>query len=153
VSNSGFRIGCVALASLLTLAACGSNKPPKTISDPAFVRQANAVCAASVPQLRAPDRKATSTTTLRVATLEGTAAGLAKVAAQLRKIEVRPDDAAKVDAWLDEWDRFVTVGHRYAAAVMANDQKTLSKVDDEAVAVIERIGKFARGNGIDDCVL
>jgi hypothetical protein len=142
-----------ALLLSLALAACGEATPPRTITDSAFVKQANTVCKASIPQLRAPERKATSTTDLRPENLEHIAAGLERVTAELRAIDVQAGDKAEVDAWLANWDRFVAVGRKYAAAVKANDQERFSKIDDEAIALTERIGKFARGNGITDCIL
>ncbi|MDQ1374321.1 MAG: hypothetical protein QOJ09_1659 [Actinomycetota bacterium] len=138
----------------MALIACGnSGRPAATISDPNFVKQANAVCRATVPRLRAPDRKATSTTVLRASTLDATADGVAAVARRLRTIPVEAGSAARVRAWLADWDRFVVVGHRYAAAVKADDPGRYTKIDDQAIQLAERIGTFARGNRIDDCVL
>jgi hypothetical protein len=133
--------------------ACGDSAPTATLNDPAFVRQANAVCRPAVPKLRAPDRKATSTTRLKAATIDATADGVADVAADLRALPVRVADRAAVRAWLADWDRFVAVGHRYAAAVQDNDPDRYTKIDDEAVKLAERIERFAKGNGIDDCIL
>jgi len=143
-----------AVAAAVVVAACGgSERPAATISDPAFVRKANAICKKTVPGLRAPDRKATSTTQLRASTLDRTADAVGGVADQLRAVPVQADDAAKVRAWLADWDRFVVVGHRYAAAVKADDPERYTRIDDEAIKLAERIGTFARGNRIDDCVL
>ena len=141
------------LVALVALPACAEDAPPATINDPAFVRRANAVCRERIPALRAPDRKATSTTQLRGSTLDARADALAAVADELDALPIRPADAGRVDAWLADWDRFVEVGHRYADAVAADDQEASSKIDDEAVDLSERIGRFARGNGLDDCVL
>jgi hypothetical protein len=68
-------------------------------------------------------------------------------------VPVRSADRARVEAWLDDWDEFVAVGRRYADAIADNDQDRYTRIDDEAVTIIQRIGRFARGNGIDDCVL
>lgn len=142
------------LVVLAAATACGGGgAPPATIDDPTFVRQANAVCRTTVPSLRAPDRKAPTTTALKPATIEATADGLDAVAAKLRDIPVRDADAGRVEAWLDDWDRFIAVGRRYAAAVKANDEERYTKIDDEAVDLAQQIGRFAKGNGIDDCIL
>jgi hypothetical protein len=133
--------------------ACGDDAPTATINDPAFVRKANAVCRPSIPKLRAPDRKATSTTALRPGTIDATADGVAAVAAELKTIPVRSQDQSRVKAWLADWDRFVAVGHRYAAAVKADDPDRYTRIDDEAVDLAQRIGRFAKGNGIDECIL
>jgi hypothetical protein len=143
----------VVAVALVALAACGDSIPPKTISDQAFVKAANKICAARIPPLRAPQRKATSTTDLRPENLERVAAGLEDTAAELRGLEVQAEDKAEVDAWLKDWDQFVDVGRRYAAAVKAGDDERFSRIDDEAITLTKRIGKFARGNGIDDCIL
>ena len=150
------RLGGVAAVFVMLAAAtaCGGNDaPPATIDDPAFVRQANAVCRTTVPSLRAPDRKAPTTTALKPSTIEATADGLAEVATKLRALSVRDQDSGRVEAWLDDWDRFIAVGRRYAAAVKANDEERYTKIDDEAVDLAQRIGRFAKGNGIDECIL
>jgi hypothetical protein len=143
----------VATAAVIGTACGGNERPAATISDPTFVRQANAICKRTVPGLRAADRKATSTTALQGSTLDKTADAIAGVARQLRALPVQADDRARVRAWLANWDRFVVVGHRYAAAVKADDPDRYTRIDDEAIKLAERIGTFARGNRIDDCVL
>ena len=130
-----------------------SRRPPATIDDAAFVRRANEICARDVPALRAPERRSTSTTELKVATLRSVADGIDRVAKQLRSVPVEPDDAAAVDAWLDDWGRYTEVGRRYADAVEHDDPEAFSTIDDEAVVLAGRMGRFARGNRIDDCVL
>lgn len=150
------RLGGAAavLVVLAATAACGdSGTPPATIDDPAFVRQANDVCRTTVPSLRAPDRETPTTTALKPATIEATADGLAAVATKLRALPVRDEDAGRVEAWLDDWDRFIAVGRRYAAAVKVDDEERYTEIDDEAVDLAQRIGRFAKGNGIDECIL
>jgi hypothetical protein len=142
------------LVVLFAVAACtDTSRPAATIDDPSFVRRANDVCRTTVPSLRAPDRKAPTTTALQPSTIEATADGLAAVAARLRTIPVRDEDAGRVRAWLTDWDRFIAVGRRYAAAVKAGDEERFTKIDDEAVDLAQRIGRFAKGNRIDECIL
>jgi hypothetical protein len=143
-------IGCVALGAL---SACSIDGEVATIDDPAFVRQANAVCVRSVPGLRAPERRATSTTQVTGRQLDRVADGLERVATQLRTVPVTDGAASEVDAWLDDWDEFVEVGRRYADAVATDDQERYTEIDDEAVDLAQQIGKFAKANGIDDCIL
>lgn len=143
----------VSMCAAAALTACGDDPPPATIDDPTFVRRANAVCARSVPDLRAPERRATSTSVLDGERLDEVADGLAEVAAELRRLPVAEAAAAEVDAWLDDWDHFVDVGHEYADAVKADDPARYTEIDDEAIEVTQRIARFARGNGIDACVL
>jgi hypothetical protein len=145
-----WALGGVALA---VLAACSGGSDVATIDDPAFVRAANAVCARDVPGLRAPERRATSTTVVSGRQLDEVADGLARVATRLRTLTVTDAAAAEVERWLDDWDAFVEVGHRYAAAVTANDQQRYTEIDDEAVELAQKIGRFAKANGIDDCIL
>ena len=137
----------------VVVAGCSEDAPPATIDDPAFVRDANRVCERSVPGLRAPERDNSDTTALTAERLGEVADGLEGVAGRLRQVPVSAAAAGQVDAWLDDWDRFVTVGRRYAAAVEADDPERYSRIDDEAVTLARRMGRFARGNGIDDCVL
>ena len=73
------------------------------------MKRANAICKETVPGLRAPDRKATSTTALQSATLDKTADSIAGVAARLRTLPVQSDDAARVHGWLADWDRLTVL--------------------------------------------
>jgi hypothetical protein len=147
------RLFLVVAVALVALPACSEGRGAATIDDPGFVRRANAVCARSLPGLRAPERRATSTTVVSAERLDAVADGLGRVAARLREVPVSDGAAGAVDAWLDDWDRFVAVGHRYAGAVDADDQQEYTRIDDEAVRLAVRIGKFARANRIDSCVL
>lgn len=142
----------VAIAAVVAWSSSRSRRPEATIDDPEFVRRANEICARSVPSLRAPERR-TSTTALRPQTLRSVADGIDRVAAELRTVPVEPDDAARVDAWLDDWQRYTAVGRRYADAVSRDDAEEYSAIDDEAVVLASRMGRFARGNRIDACVL
>lgn len=149
-------VGTVTIAAVAGIVAWSSGRsrrPEPTIDDAAFVRRANAVCARQIPALRAPERRAPSTTTLRVETLYSVADGIDRVAGELRSVPVEPDDAARVAAWLDDWGRYTRVGRRYAAAVSRGKPDEYSAIDDEAVIIARRMGRFARGNRIDDCVL
>ena len=135
------------------LQARASRRPPPTIDDATFVRRANGTCRREVRALRAPPRRTPGTTVVQARTLRSVADGLDRVSADLRRLPVEPDDEAQVRAWLDDWDRYTAVGRRYAEAVERNDPEAYSKVDDEAVVLVQRIGRFARANHIDDCVL
>jgi hypothetical protein len=146
-------MAAVTAAVVFAGAACSDDRPAATIDDPAFVRRANAVCAGSVPALRPPERGDSDTTALTARRLHDVAAGLEDVAERLRDVPVSTGAADQVDAWLDDWDRFVAVGRRYAEAVEADDPERQSEIDDEAVVLARRMGRFARGNRIDDCVL
>ena len=142
-----------AVAGIVAWSSGRSRRPEATIDDSAFVRRANAICARQIPALRAPERRAPSTTALRVETLYSVADGIDRVADELRTVPVEPDDAPRVDAWLDDWGRYTQVGRRYADAVKRGSPREFSAIDDEAVVLARRMGRFARGNRIDDCVL
>jgi hypothetical protein len=151
-----WRGGAALLALTVgALAACSNAnaRPAATIDDPTFVRQANSVCRGTVPALRAPDRKNTSTTIVVGERVDAVANGLAAVLVKLKTIPVRETDAGRVKAWLDDWGRFIDVGHQYAAAVRAQQPDRYTKIDDEAVRLAKRMGRFARGNRIDSCLL
>ena len=145
-------LAAIAMGAFVAWSVSQSRRPAATIDDDAFVRRANEICARDIPALRAPERRS-STTALRPQTLRSVAGGIDRVAARLRDVPVEGDDAARVDAWLDDWDRYTEVGRRYADAVERDDPETYSAIDDEAVVIARRMGRFARGNHIDDCVL
>lgn len=147
------RLAALAVLALAWAAACGRDQPGPTISDAAYVRRANAVCEARVPDLRAPERRTTGTTEPTAATVDRVAGELAGVLEELRAIPVEKEDLDEVAHWLADWERYIEVGHLYADAVRSGDPAEYTEVDDEAVRLARRIGRFGRRNGIDECVL
>ncbi len=62
-----------------------------------------------------------------------------------------PADRHEVERWLDDWDAYVDVGHRYADAVRADAAKTSASVAAEGTEVSRRVFLFARANDIPEC--
>jgi hypothetical protein len=134
-----------------------TRRPPRTITDATFARQADALCARTLPKLRAvrPARGSTDVTqplSAVAARVDDVSTRLAAFTTELRALPVRPENTAKVDAWFHQWDLYVATGHRYAAAVRTGNDKRYSAVAKEGVVPVRAIAKFARGNHIDNCV-
>jgi hypothetical protein len=145
----------------LTGAACDNSRPPETIDDDAFVRQANALCKRELPALRAERRESNFFGTIdeedRTKTadrIEEVADELDRVAAELGALPVRRlEDQAEVAGWLEEWANFTGIGRQYAAAVRTERASVYTSIGAEGNGVVRRIARFARGNRIDECVL
>ena len=133
-----------------------TRRPPRTMTDATFVRQADALCARTLPKLRAvrPSSGSTKSPSLPAvaARVDDVSNQLAAFATELRAIPVRAENVAQVDAWLHEWDVYIAVGHRYAAAVRTGNDKQYSAVAKQGVPPVRAIARFARGNRIDNCV-
>ena len=140
--------------------AC-NRRPPATIDDPAFVRQANALCEKELPKLRAQKRESNvfgtvdkDDRTKTAARVEEVAEELDRVAAELGALPVRRvEDQAEVAAWLEEWANFTGVGRQFATAVRTERASVYSSIAAEGNGPVRRIARFARGNHMDDCVL
>jgi hypothetical protein len=133
-------------------------RPPRTIHDAGFERRADAICKARVTEIRpvASNPQAPGPS-LKPALLgqriDATADAIVATAATLRSVPVRDADRGAVLAWLTEWDRYAAVGHRYADAVRVGDPRTYTSIERDGNGPAHRIGRFARGNHIDHCVL
>jgi hypothetical protein len=155
------RIGLVALAAIAVAVPTACNRRPSpTINDPAFVRQANALCARELPKLR-PERKESNifgptpktdreATALRV---EHVADELDRIADELGALPVRAQDQGEVAGWLEEWANFTGIGRQYAAAIRTRKASVYTSIAAEGNGPVQRIGHFARANKIDSCVL
>jgi hypothetical protein len=132
----------------------GDHPGPKVVNDAAFVSAATTRCRAVIPTLRPPlpDTNANPPTAAELATtVDQVADGLSGLAAQLRSLPVAATDQGFITGWLQGWDQYSDVGHRYAAAVRSGDQsaqKTLSKQGDSVQKATDR---FARANGLSAC--
>jgi hypothetical protein len=133
-------------------------RPPRTIHDAAFERRADAICKARLTAIR-PARSDPEgpPSSIKPAVMGGqidaTADAISETANRLRGLTVNGVDRPAVMAWLTDWDRYAAVGHRYADAVRGGDPRNYTKVESQGKAPVHRIGRFARGNHIDHCVL
>ncbi|MBV8958385.1 MAG: hypothetical protein JO087_06415, partial [Actinobacteria bacterium] len=135
-----------------------TKRPGRTMTDPTFERGADAICARTLPKLRAvrdknpPDQTSKKALNALADKVDDVSTKLTAFVAEVRTVPVQPQNKAQVDAWLHQWDVYITIGHRYADAVRTGNDKAYSAVAKQGVAPVKAIGKFARGNHIDACV-
>ena len=135
-----------------------TRRPARTMTDPAFERGADAVCARTLPKLRAVrDENPSSDQSKKAlnalaAKVDQVSTKLSAFVTELRAVPVEEQNKAQVDAWLHQWDVYIAIGHRYADSVRSGNDKLYSAVAKEGVAPVRAIAKFARGNHIDACV-
>lgn len=133
----------------------GPKLPPRTVEDQEFVRQANAACARSLPDLRQDRARRRTGDEGREAAMAGTverAAGdLERLAGEVRGLPVS-EDQADVNRWLDDWDAYVVTGRRFADALRRSDNKSYAGISAESTELSERIFGFSKANGISECV-
>jgi hypothetical protein len=147
----------VAAAAVLTgsLAACSEDLPPRTVEDASFIRAANAACAKALPPLREarPQRGEGSRDRLVIARQVDRAADrLEALADDLRSLPVAAPDRPEVERWLDTWDAYIAVGHRFATALREEGEKTAASVSTEDDELSRHIALFAQANDMPECV-
>ena len=145
----------LAIAALTAaLGGCGSEPTAPRISDAEFVRRAEALCARRLPPLRADvsDDEAREPTEV-APTVEDRADALEGLVEELDRIPVAEADSAEVAGWLRDWNTYVEVGRRYAAALRQGDPAEYSAVADEGLGPQARLSSFARANGFESCAL
>ena len=136
------------------LGGCASTPDAPRISDQAFVDRAEGLCARELPPLRADLADDETRQPDEVApTVEARADSLDAMVAALRELPVAAADRAEVNDWLEDWDAYVAVGRRYAAALRDGDPDRYSAVADAGMEPQVRISAFARVNGFDSCAL
>lgn len=143
---------CLPLAALV--AACGGGVDAPTINDPGFAREAERICAKDLPPLRADLSDDEPREPGEVApTVRARADALEALVEDLRGIAVSAEARSPVDQWFSDWDLYVAVGRRYAAALVEGDPDRYSAVAEEGYEAQARISAFARANGFKSCAL
>lgn len=148
-------IGISAAFTALVLWQNRNFRPERTMTDPTFERAATAICEKSIPKLRAVRREDETEEDLEKLTatqVDSAATKLEGVVVQLRALEVRPANRAQVDAWFGHFDDYVAAGRKYADALRTGNDRLYNDVDDEGVAPLKAISRFARANYIDACI-
>jgi len=134
----------------------GPELPPRTIEDQEFVRQANAACARSLPDLRRDrERRRTGeegTEAALAGTVERASNELERLAGEVRGLPVSADDQADVSRWLGDWDAYLAIGRRFADALRRSDNKSYADISAESTELSQRIFAFSKANGISECV-
>lgn len=128
--------------------------PPRSVGDQAFTEAADAVCARTLPPLRRDrpeSRDDTGTPTAFAGRIDRAADGLAGITAQLRALPVAAADAARIDGWLDDWEAYAGIGHRYADSLRAEDNDLSRQLEAQGSTVSTRIFVFAKANGMSSC--
>ena len=131
-------------------------RPSRTISDTRFTATAARLCRDQIPRLRAdPTQNRTEERNERetAARVERAADGLADLVEDLAAVPVRTADKPEVDRWLDDWRDYIDAGRRYARAVRSGDADAFSRQAEASRTTVERIGRFARANRVDACIL
>lgn len=130
-------------------------RPPRTIDDPTFEAAAATLCAERIPPLRAVRREGNTDDNLEeetAAEIDRVANELAEVVEDMRTLPVRQADRAEITEWLGHFDDFVDAGRRYADALRTGDPDVYNEVDDDGVAPLKAISRFARANHLDACI-
>ena len=128
---------------------------PRVLTDQAFIGQANERCRAALPGLRPQDTsREASVSPAEIATQAARAAdGLSALAGDLRAVPVAIEQEPFVEGWLDGWGTFIDAGRRYAQAVRSGDVEAANAVAKSGDPAQKRADAFARGNGLDSCLL
>jgi hypothetical protein len=131
----------------------GRDAGPRVLTDTGFVTAANRRCGPAIAALRPPDSTGgKAPTNAQVADrVDEVATGLGRLAGELRAIPAAPADQPPIAAWLDDWDRYTAVGHRFAAAVRARDQNAQARIGGEGDRWQRAADRFARANGLSRC--
>jgi hypothetical protein len=134
----------------------GPKLPPRTVEDAEFVRQANAACSRSLPNLRedrARRRTGDEGTEAALAgTVERAAGELERLTGEVRSLPVATGDQADVSRWLDDWDAYVVTGRRFADALRRKDDQSYAAISAESTRLSESIYAFSKANGMSKCV-
>lgn len=144
-----------AVIALLTVWLRPDPRPPATIADRDFVRGANALCRQQLPRLRADPLQNRREETNEAATadrVERAAAGLEELVDDIEALPVDRSDRSEVDGWLAGWRAYIADGRAYAEAVRSRDAESFSARAEASRVSLQRVGRFARANRIDDCI-
>lgn len=133
----------------------GPTIAPRSVNDTAFTTLADAACAKAMPALRKDrpeSREDNGTPAAFAARIERAATGLEAVAADLRRIPLATADGASVDRWLDDWDAYTALGHRYAGAIRARAPGRSQKLSAQSQTLSRRVYLFAMANDMPNCI-
>lgn len=153
---AGATAVAVAVALGLSRLVAGPDIPPRSVGDRGFTEEANRVCRRELPPIRRdrpPLRDRSRRSTAEVARqVERTAQRLGAFVAQLRALPVSPADRTEIGRWLDDWERYVEVGRRYADALRAGDEGRFTAIAADGEPLTRRLFVFARSNDMPACV-
>jgi hypothetical protein len=151
-------IGIAFAFTLLVLWQNRNFRPGRTMTDPSFVRAANALCEKKVRPLADKQRSSTQEDKIddgpkaNARRVDAAADKLEAAVTELRALPHRPQNTSQLDAWFGEFDGYIAAGRHYAAALRTGDAAKYNNVDDEGVAPLKAISHFARANRLDSCI-
>jgi hypothetical protein len=70
----------------------------------------------------------------------------------LRALPIQPADAAAVDRWLRDWDRWIELGHDYGDAIAAGDTAGAKDILERSQVPNTAMSRFAAVNGMHHCI-
>jgi len=151
-------VGAVGLLAglVLLVTAPKVHVPARSVRDRAFTRSANELCRAMMPAVREQRPQLgshqTPASARRLADqVDHTASSLSSVEADLRGLPVAPADRPEVERWLDDWNEYVAVGHRYADALRTGNEARYNEVAAEGDRPGRSVYVFAVANGMREC--
>lgn len=154
---AGGGAALAALASFgLSSLTSGLDLPPRTVFDRAFIRQADAECTRVLPSLRErrPEPGVENATTVdeTLERVEQATEDLEGLVARLRSLSVASVDQRDIDGWLDDWDRYIAIGRRYATLLRSgDDEREAADVANTGRPVETEIAAFAVANAMRAC--
>ena len=154
-----FLISGVAVLAAVAVGIAGEAMRPKSpgprvLTDGAFVKAANRQCDATLPGLRPQDSGPFGTAVTPAQTadqIDQAAAGLDKLAGQLRIVPASPADQPHIDGWLDGWHRYASLGRQYAAFLRQHGSANPGPLLAASVNAAKAADNFALANGLKSC--
>ena len=151
-------VAVIAAFTLLVLWENRNLRPARTMTDPSFVKAADALCAKQVRPLAEKQRsssdeaKYNDTPKANAKRIDDVADKLAAAVVQLRALPHRAANTSQLKAWFGDFDHYIAAGRNYAESLRTSNEAVYSKVDDQGVAPLKAISHFARANYLDSCI-
>ena len=137
-------------AALMLVLGRSSGPDLDRVDDRRFTAAADAVCAATGRSL--PDRGADRGSDAELGRIETRTVLWDAMVQDLRALPVSGADTAKVDRWLDEWDRWTALRHDYVTARRDGDEAEATRLLEQAQVPHAAVVRFALVNGMNACV-
>ncbi|MDQ1442960.1 MAG: hypothetical protein QOG97_3188 [Acidimicrobiaceae bacterium] len=159
--RKGWLLGGLAVLAAVVVTLMGEamrppSPGPRVLTDPQFVKLANAECVKTMPTLRPPDGGPLGSfvSPPQAATQIDTAAsGLDALADRLATLPAAEPDRPHIAAWLDTWHRYDAIGHQYADHLRVHGAGGKAPaVLQTGAALAKSADNFARANGLSDCL-
>jgi hypothetical protein len=141
----------LALGAVLMLALDRSSGPDlDRVDDRRFTSAADRLCASTGRSL--PERDATRGSEAELGRIETRTVLWDEMVQDLRALPVAGADTAKVDRWLDEWDRWTALRQDYVTARRDGDEVEATRLLEQAQVPHAAVVRFALVNGMNSCV-